>query len=180
MTTCKAGSCEKVNYSLGYCQMHYRRFKKTGSPYSVKLIKGDDTARFHASYTVRANGCWIWDKTLTSAGYGRFTIGYQSYGAHRWSYQTFVGPISDGLVIDHLCRTPTCVNPAHLEPVTVAENNLRGETVLSTINKHKTHCIRGHEFTPGNTYLQTSKYGVRRICRECKRILGRRQYHKTT
>lgn len=76
------------------------------------------------------SGCWIWQpRSITKSGYAQFSRridGRQtSVLAHRASYEAFVGPIPDGLQIDHLCRNRSCVNPAHLEPVTSQVNNAR-------------------------------------------------------
>lgn len=90
---------------------------------------------------------------------------------HRVVYEALVGPIPDGMVIDHLCRQPSCVNPAHLEPVTRRENVLRGLT-LPAANARKTHCKHGHEFTPENTYLFPT--GTRG-CRTCARAAKQRE-----
>jgi hypothetical protein len=112
--------------------------------------------------------CWIWTAGVTSNGYGRIRVGGADLRAHRHAYEVFVGPIPDGLVIDHLCRTPLCVNPSHLEPVTVRENTLRG-VGRTARNAAKTHCLRGHEFTPENTYW----YRGGRHCMECRRARKR-------
>ncbi|KAB2977369.1 HNH endonuclease [Streptomyces sp. SS1-1] len=85
--------------------------------------------------------------------------------AHRVAYQEIVGPIPEGLQLDHLCRVRHCVNPAHLEPVTSRENTLRGENLVA-INAAKTHCKRGHLFDAANTY----RWRNSRICRECRRL----------
>lgn len=103
------------------------------------------------------NGCWIWPFQIDRDGYGK----YGSGSAHRWTYTQVVGPIPTGLELDHLCRVRACVNPAHLEPVTHLENMRRRSALI-------THCKRGQEFTPENTYLVT--HGVpRRCCRACNR-----------
>lgn len=73
---------------------------------------------------------------------------------------------SQGLVTDHLCRNPRCVNPKHLEAVTQKENLLRG-LAMGALNKVKTHCKRGHEFNKENTYLRPNQD---RVCKKCKKI----------
>jgi hypothetical protein len=86
--------------------------------------------------------------------------------AHRVSYELVKGPIPEGLHLDHLCRTPLCVNPDHLEPVTHRENLLRGNTFAAR-NAAKTHCVQGHELTPDNLYLRKDRIG--RMCMTCRR-----------
>lgn len=90
--------------------------------------------------------CWIWRGSINKDGYGRF--GSIKKMAHRHAYERLIGPIPERLVIDHLCRCRNCVNPQHMEFVTVGENVRRGEA-----GKHKsdqTHCPNGHELTPPN------------------------------
>ncbi|MBI2934658.1 MAG: HNH endonuclease [Chloroflexi bacterium] len=84
--------------------------------------------------------------------------------AHAFSYRLHIGPVPDGLCIDHLCRTHLCVNPAHLEAVRPRTNTLRGESP-SAIRHRASHCMRGHPYTPENTYIY-AKTGWR-ICRIC-------------
>lgn len=108
--------------------------------------------------------CWIWTAGLRN-GYGHMTIGRREDGtdyAHRIAYRLMVGPIPDGLQLDHLCRDTRCVNPEHLEPVTQQENLLRGETIAAR-NARVTHCPRGHEYTAANTY----EHAGTRHCRAC-------------
>ena len=120
-------------------------------------------ARFANKVTVQPDGCWHWTAGRTPDGYGKFwSNGGYAY-AHRWAYELLVGPIPDGLALDHLCRVRHCVNPQHLEPVTTAENASRGEGITAA-NERKTHCLRGHEFTPENTYERPEG----RRCRTCR------------
>ncbi|MPZ13755.1 MAG: HNH endonuclease [Chloroflexi bacterium] len=107
--------------------------------------------------------CWNWLGAIGN-GYGRFGVYHDGMRlAHRFSYQLLVGPIPDGLTIDHLCRNTTCVNPAHLEPVPIHVNLLRGDTIPG-LNARKTHCPKGHPYKGRNLYL--AKDGARR-CRTC-------------
>lgn len=113
--------------------------------------------------------CWQWDVLRPDTGYGDFYDG-RAWLAHRWSYEHHVGPIPEGLEIDHLCRNRGCVNPAHLEPVTPRENTHRGFGPSAQCAR-QTHCKRGHEFTDENTYRYP--HGAR-ACRTCKREHDRR------
>lgn len=106
--------------------------------------------------------CWLWAELKTGSGYGRVYLRGMQY-AHRVVYSLIVGPIPDGMTLDHLCRVRHCVRPAHLEPVTQAENARRGATAVR--NRAKTHCPRGHEYTPENTRW----YRNARRCKACKR-----------
>lgn len=123
----------------------------------------------------RSDGCWEWTGScFIPQGYGRFWMGGTKYvRAHRFAYELLVGPIPDGLVLDHLCRNRKCVRPDHLEPVTQGENVLRG-VGLPAVNVAKTHCIHGHEFTEANTY----RCGNARNCRACHRIREIARYRR--
>lgn len=105
------------------------------------------------------DGHWLIDSHLTRDGYARIWVDGKRRRAHRVAYELLVGPIPDGLQIDHLCKVRNCVNPEHLEPVTQAEN-LRRSEAWAGVNSRKTHCPRGH------SYSHTDSTG-RRICREC-------------
>lgn len=110
--------------------------------------------------------CWEWLGAVQSAGYGFIT----GRLAHRLAYEEMVGPIPEGLVIDHLCCNRTCCNPSHMEVVTREENSRRGEPNRKTRRsggrpdlKARTHCKWGHEYTDENTRMS----GGARICRAC-------------
>ncbi len=133
--------------------------------------------RFTAKYTPNpVTECWEWNACRDQHGYGLFRNDGQMRRAHRLAYQWLVGPIPEGLVLDHLCRVRHCVNPKHLEPVTMQVNVLRGLAPAAK-NVSKTHCIKGHEFTEENTYVWRRK----RNCRACMRLItiGRRKRHST-
>lgn len=129
----------------------------------AKRIRGDDERRFLSKVHERPDGCWIWVGGRRSNGYADFSVGAHGHvRAHRWSYERWVGPIPDGLEIDHLCRVRACVNPDHLEPVTGAENNRRAPGC-----QPKARCKNGHPFDEENTYIRKDRN--KRECRACRR-----------
>lgn len=133
-----------------------------------RFVAYDSAARlaaFEAKYIPEPNsGCWLWlGATRTARGYPLFYDGARKVGGHRWSYESFVGPIPAGLTIDHLCRTPSCVNPDHLEPVTGYVNTLRGRG-FPAANVAKEACPQGHPYSGGNLRLD-ARGG--RVCRRC-------------
>lgn len=117
-----------------------------------------------------ADECWPWRGNIDSEGYGRVRVGDVRRKTHQVSYERFIGPIPAGLEPDHLCRNRACFNPRHLEAVPNSVNWIRG-AAFTAANARKTHCARGHEFTPENTYIgrHRERDGDQRVCRECMR-----------
>ncbi len=114
----------------------------------------------------KTDGCWIWNGP-TSNGYGTVCLDSKNVMIHRFVYELLIGEIPKGMQLDHLCRVRNCVNPNHLEVVTIKENVLRGEG-FSAKNLRKTHCNNGHEFTVDNTYIRPDPDNSRE-CRVCSR-----------
>lgn len=123
------------------------------------------------------SGCWLWTASTDAAGYGSYFVKPgaargRCMGAHRAAYRALVGEIPHKFDLDHLCRTPSCVNPAHLEAVTRLVNVRRGLKGILT-----THCKRGHDYADARVYQVTR--GWRRSCRECGNQTERERYHRT-
>ena len=159
--TCSIDGCDRPHKARGWCAMHHNRWLRSGDP-------GPVTARPSPTVWDRVDkngpgGCWLWTGQRDRKGYGR----YSGRSVHRLVYELLVGSIPDGLQIDHLCRVRNCVNPTHLEPVTLRENLARSRNP-SAISILFDTCIRGHEFTPENTYFRPSRPRVR-ICKRCQR-----------
>lgn len=131
---------------------------KNASQSAANRLLAKTFAERIASHVVTdENGCEVWTGYRYSNGYSGISWNGTQVLGHRLSYEQRVGPIPDGLVIDHLCRNKACINPAHLEPVTSGENTRRAM---------RTHCVNGHEFTPQNVYRPGDG---KRYCRECRR-----------
>ena len=179
---CSVDDCDDPAIARGWCGKHYQRWRKTGDPLLTAVIRGDAEARFW-SY-VDKNGpiperrpdlgpCWTWTGKTSLAGYGRFYVDQREHSATRWICELKLGPIPEGHEPDHLCFNTGCVNyESHVEVVTQRENTLRSGNPTA-LNARKTHCPRGHEYTPENTY---QKPGNRRVCRICHRADARRRY----
>lgn len=180
MTVCLVNGCDRLGNERGRCHAHNEFLRRTGRD-STKPVLDTPEKRFWAKVDKAGPApecrpdlgpCWLWKGA--KGGNQR----YQKYGrvqvagtgktgqAHVVSYKWAGGFVPDGWDVDHLCRVSLCVRPSHLEAVTHKENLARGDGQPAR-NARKTHCIRGHEFAPENTYV-----GPRggRTCRACRKL----------
>lgn len=181
-TVCSVDGCSRAASCRGWCRMHYSRWRRHGDPTVALANFGPLRDRVFARLNVDGpvpearpdlGPCWIWAGAL-HVGYGVIGLrgedqerfgGRHTVEGHRVLYTLEVGPIPEGMTLDHLCRVTACARPSHLDPVPIGENVRRG-TGIFVRNSRKTHCVNGHEFTPENTRLRTRPEGGR-ICRTC-------------
>ena len=120
------------------------------------------------SKSKKVNDCIEFTGSTQTGGYGQMGVSGKVYLTHRLAYEWFVGPIPSGLELDHICKNKRCMNVDHLEPVTHSENLIRRGLKGKRLNKpERTHCRRGHELTPENTYVRSN--GLR-FCQTCRKM----------
>lgn len=119
-----------------------------------------ESRRFEAKFTVSPKGCWTWNGPLDRDGYGSFFFRRLNRRAHRVAWWNARGDIPDGFVINHTCRNRACVNPQHLQCVSVTDNTMKDSTSVAYINSQKTHCPQGHPYD--------RRYGKQRYCSICE------------
>lgn len=172
--TCSVEGCENAMRSNGLCPKHRHSLKRHGDP----LAAESGPLRDNIWRRVDASGdCWQWtgDKNTNKYGlsYGIVrTSKTERMVAHKFIYLQLVGEMPEGLQLDHLCRNTLCVNPDHLEPVTALINVRRCPWNAADMNRVKTHCKRGHEYSPENTRVRDGS----RQCVQCHRLAARRRY----
>jgi hypothetical protein len=184
--TCSVEGCERAPHARGFCPKHYGRWSRYGCPTAggPDRIIGQPERRFRMKtvigsvpdYAPNLGPCWLWVAGTNAKDYGVFVVDGRDCLAHRFSYELHVGPIPEGLQLDHLCRVHNCVNPDHLEPVTPGENSRRGSRKRGNAGireREKTHCIYGHPFDEENTLLDEKGW---RTCLACR--ARRREEHK--
>jgi hypothetical protein len=173
------GHCGKQPvHAKSYCKRCYARWRRHGDPGAGQPGVMSPEDRFSAYAMEDGSGCWIWAGPVSTesevpkrVSYGILVINKRHVFAHRWSYEHHVGPIPDGLEIDHLCRRPLCVNPEHLEAVTHKVNMERawhGGTPPGM-------CDNGHVRTEENTGFRAAS--GKPFCKECTRISDRKRYY---
>lgn len=165
--------CDRPRWHGSLCQRHADRLKRTGS--TQLREKPSDEVRFWSrvnkdgpvpQHRLDLGPCWLWTLSTVSRGYALFAIKGKSFKAHRYSYELLVGPIPEGLELDHLCSVRHCVNPTHLDPVPHVINLQRANAVRVL----KTFCKRGHHYVEENVYRDARG---RRFCRPCKALVAR-------
>jgi hypothetical protein len=125
----------------------------------------------------RKSGCWLVSGMRGRNKRRNLKVGGECVRAHRYVYECLVGPIPAGLVIDHLCGEPSCVNPLHMEPVTQAMNLERGTSYRA--RRMQTHCKRGHPLSGQNLMLSYDRKGnASRVCRTCHAMYRRAWYER--
>jgi hypothetical protein len=188
MTACDVAECERVHYAKGYCLRHYRNWRNHGDPLVQAHLRGASAEARFLSH-VNKNGpvatncphlgrCWLWTGNRTKPyGYGRFRWedGIDR-GAHIWAYTHWVGPVPDGLQLDHFaCDNTACVKPDHVRPVSAWENVLRSSS-FAAANRAKTHCLNDHPLTGDNLYVNPAS--GERVCRTCAKAYRARWEEK--
>lgn len=181
---CVVTGCQNriANREHGMCNPHYLRRQRYGDPLGggPMLPFGRTLAERLESKIDRAGDCWIWTGASDGTGYGQINVdGIHRRAVHIVMYEMHVGPVPDGLELDHLCHNRDmacsggsscvhrrCCNPAHLEPVTRRENALRGVKGRPDV---RTHCSKGHALDSVNVYIDPNGgYRKCRICRAAK------------
>jgi hypothetical protein len=179
--TCALKGCDRPHRSNGWCNMHYTRWRKWGTPLQSGPAQLSNRERLLNYVTVAESGCWQW-RHVHPDGYSIVVLNGVRKMAHRAVYEELVGPIPDGATLDHTCHTEdltcpggsscshrSCVNPEHLEPVPHGENVRRSRH--NNWEARKTHCPQGHPYSGTNL-----RYGSRgcRVCRKCEQASKRR------
>lgn len=162
-TPCSVLTCERLSIHRGWCAAHYSRWVSTGDirAHVPVLARDASTSERFWAKVLKLSDCWLWVGSLGSSGYGQF----KGKPAHRFAYTEMRGPIPDGLVLDHLCREEVCVNPWHLEPVTVHENTMRGFGPAPDLRR-RSACKNGHPLEGDNLRIRPD--GSRK-CLACHR-----------
>lgn len=170
---CEWPDCTRAIEVRDWCYMHYNSGLVNGDIKPIcPLDRYWSQVDKHGpipEYDPSLGPCWIWTGSPSNTGYGRFSMDGKRKSAHVWALEFASVEIPEGHEVDHLCRVQLCVNPSHLEPVTMYENVMRGIS-FSAENKRKTHCARGHEYNEENTRTTITPAGTaRRKCRVCER-----------
>lgn len=181
--TCTVEDCDRGHLAVGYCNVHYRRFKRHGSTEKKPAIRPLAEVLGDPDSTDRSGDCWEWRGVRNRDGYGVISRGRgnKKVLAHRAAYAEWVDPIPEGMVVMHSCDNPPCVNPEHLTVGTQRDNirdmaaKRRGQTYMS--DRYGGMCKQNlHDITkPGALYEGPGRNGSTHLgCLECRRDRLRR------
>lgn len=176
---CNIPGCAQPQHGRAMCRSHYMQWWRGLIPAADPNPAVVLTDRFWSKVD-KTGEHWLWTAGTFGGRYGQFWDGEHNRLAHRVAYELENGELTEGLVIDHVCRVTLCVRPSHLELVTISENTARGVGPALAARRMKewsasrTHCIRGHELTLENTYVTGCGW---RQCRPCRRITAQRRRH---
>lgn len=170
--TCSIDGCGNAYRCKGYCNIHYRMAMRYGTPTPAHRNQ-TEADRFWAKVD-KSGTCWIWTGNTNADGYGKFWHDGESGYAHRWSYEKHYRPLRAGETVDHLCRQTSCVNPDHLDAVSVMENSRRALFGTAVRGQKTTTCLRGHPKEPWNVYIHGNHYH----CKECRRTEARERHRR--
>lgn len=133
MKTCSIENCGLAHQAKGFCDKHYRRFKKTGDPTSARKLASSTEEAFTIRSIQTETGCYRWDGAVDTTGYAIMADACRKMGAHRYAWERVNGPIPDGKVIDHICGTRSCTKVEHLR-ITTQKQNCENRSALSANN----------------------------------------------
>jgi len=190
---CEETDCKNPSKARGLCMKHYNYHTWRGTLPPLKSFTDPASRYEHWIDRSDPSGCWLWGGALSS-GYGVIAVNGGNDYVHRWAYETFVGPIPDGLIVGHVChdldltcRGGECVHrrcgrPDHLSPMSKGDNLRAGRMAMLTRERGqirratRTHCRNGHEWTEEDLYIRPSDGA--HICRACTRESGERYKRK--
>lgn len=174
---CSVEGCGRPHVARGFCNRHWKHWRSTADSTEVRKDRRRRGAPLYESIEYDPlTGCWMWTGAR-AGGYGIVKRTGSSRLVHRVVYELLHGPIPAGVEPDHLCRTPACVRPDHLELVDHRTNLLRGESP-SAIHARKTHCIHGHPFSGENLYIDPKGARICLICRKAKNKRSREAHRR--
>ena len=137
--TCSIVGCEKPSRARTWCVAHWRRWRIHGDPnVCMTNLHVSQEARFWQKVQ-KGPDCWTWTGSLTTGGYGSMLAKGKAISAHRFAYELLIGPIPEGMHIDHRCSNRKCVSPAHLRAVTRKQNMEH----LTGARRHSITGVRG-------------------------------------